>query len=45
MRNPNPRPAVTVDAVLPMEEVMAWIKPEFKLIDLCLEVTSYLHRR
>jgi len=24
---------------------MAWIKPEFQVIELCSEVTSYLYRR
>lgn len=24
---------------------MAWIKPEFEILDLCSEVTSYLYRR
>jgi hypothetical protein len=24
---------------------MAWIKPEFEFVDLCSEVTSYLHQR
>jgi len=24
---------------------MTWIKPQFELVDLCSEVTSYLYRR
>jgi len=24
---------------------MTWIKPEFEIIDLCSEVTSYLYKR
>jgi hypothetical protein len=24
---------------------MTWIKPEFEVIDLCSEVTSYLYKR
>jgi len=24
---------------------MTWVKPEFKVIDLCSEVTSYLYTR
>jgi len=28
-----------------MEALMTWIKPEFEVIDLCSEVTSYLYKR
>jgi coenzyme PQQ precursor peptide PqqA len=24
---------------------MTWVKPKFEIVDLCSEVTSYLHRR
>jgi len=24
---------------------MTWVKPEFEVIDLCSEVTSYLYKR
>jgi hypothetical protein len=24
---------------------MTWVKPKFEVIDLCSEVTSYLHKR
>jgi len=24
---------------------MTWIKPQFEIVDLCSEVTSYLYRR
>jgi hypothetical protein len=27
------------------EAHMTWIKPEFEVIDLCSEVTSYLYKR
>jgi hypothetical protein len=27
------------------EAPMTWIKPEFEVIDLCSEVTSYLYKR
>jgi len=24
---------------------MKWVKPRFEIVDLCSEVTSYLHKR
>jgi hypothetical protein len=27
------------------EAPMTWIKPEFEVIDLCSEITSYLYKR
>jgi len=28
-----------------MEAPLTWIKPQFEVIDLCSEVTSYLYKR
>jgi len=25
--------------------IMTWVKPEFEIVELCSEVTSYLHHR
>jgi len=27
------------------EPFMTWVKPQFEIVDLCSEVTSYLYRR
>ena len=27
------------------KEVGMWIKPEFEMIELCMEVTTYMHHR
>jgi hypothetical protein len=37
----KPNVAVNEDQEAPM----TWIKPEFEVIDLCSEVTSYLYKR
>jgi coenzyme PQQ precursor peptide PqqA len=35
----------TVRSDREQEAPMTWIKPEFEIIDLCSEVTSYLYKR
>ncbi|MQA91312.1 MAG: pyrroloquinoline quinone precursor peptide PqqA [Gemmatimonas sp.] len=27
------------------EDVMAWTKPQFKVVSLCMEITTYAHSR
>jgi coenzyme PQQ precursor peptide PqqA len=41
---PPPRSVVTCTREERAPE-MKWTKPEFELVDLCLEVTTYVYRR
>jgi coenzyme PQQ precursor peptide PqqA len=39
------RPAAVVHLFRQESALMTWTKPEFEIVDLCLEVTSYVYRR